>query len=1115
MATKRKRTPSDGGGGGGGGGASDDSTKSTHARPIVSVRSLVSSLVPPHLISASAVSVEPTEVAPTKRVKPTPPPTASVTAPPMKSFTAPPPPPPPPPAPSSLPVVVAVAPPDPVRLVETAAKTIAAAAARSNSKSPPRPPPPVAHVTDAVAAFAPVSAADSKPASTKSKRAPPIKVKAFVPFSKLKPSAGGGGGGGVGGGGGAGGAATTTNATAPTAATAVATDASTSGVKEVVVVPSPSPKSSAAAVAAANEQRERDRQLQAARQSEERARTQQERSAAKEKRRTARARAHAPLIASDPNPIESVVPLSNALTEILARTGEIAAGGGDVASALKPASLTDAKLSPAPAAAATASVLSPASAESAERERDRKEREQREARRKREQLGIEKENYELVLFDTPQQPAAAPASPPPPAPAPPLTTTATAAVVGQPLAPVVRTSPAKITHPYPSDDSETGIVFSGGGALRRPLFPVTPPRAGAAAPIASTRSPLRPLTLTSTPEKKAAGGGGAAAAVATGPTPPAGAGVVSAAPYTASILNSSLPSGYVVSGDGDPTRYQFRYGRPVPSVVELISVGSHPFRPYPRDDGDKPVPASERVRIASFDMDDTLITTRSGKRFASDAYDWIFLNSNVAKRVQHCALARAEGGGGYQICLFSNQLGISTGKSKEFELLTKILTVAEVLSVPMRVCLSIGDDSYRKPGAGMFELMARGYAIDRAGSFFVGDAAGRSAAEKAGAASGGSGSGSQDGGGGGGSATGRIAGFYGTGDWSGSDRRFAVNAGIAFYTPDAFFVPLGREQIPLYRPPSTITSTSASTATAAASASGGGGGGSGGSGAAAGGGDSASHMDSKHSKPTTAASAGTGSGGGAAAAGAAAAGSTPTGGGDNYTRPYQEVVMFVGMPASGKSTFYTKYFSPSRYVHINRDTPGMGTVAQCLVRLRSALLSGSSCVIDNTHPSRASRQPYLDCIRECSQLLTSKSAGQSGGGGGGGGGGRAGGGGGGGAESGSQSPPHSPSSASGPFGDGKSQQTRSGPGGKSPTVISVRCYVFNTGEQLAKKLNIYRNRLSSATALIPHTAYHNFKTAYQHPQLSEGFTSIETVDILTQLKFSDRQHYIFEHSKEK
>eukprot|EP01027_Heterolobosea_sp_BB2_P014464 GEZU01020775.1.p1 GENE.GEZU01020775.1~~GEZU01020775.1.p1 ORF type:complete len:257 (+),score=90.15 GEZU01020775.1:693-1463(+) len=71
----------------------------------------------------------------------------------------------------------------------------------------------------------------------------------------------------------------------------------------------------------------------------------------------------------------------------------------------------------------------------------------------------------------------------------------------------------------------------------------------------------------------------------------------------------------------------------------------------------------------------------------------------------------------------------------------------------------------------------------------------------------------------------------------------------------------------------------------------------------------------------------------------------------------QEMVLFVGFPASGKSTFAKRHFLPKGYVHINMDT--LGTKAKCLKAAREAIDAGKSVVIDNTNPDKASRAEYI------------------------------------------------------------------------------------------------------------------------------------------------------------
>lgn len=39
-------------------------------------------------------------------------------------------------------------------------------------------------------------------------------------------------------------------------------------------------------------------------------------------------------------------------------------------------------------------------------------------------------------------------------------------------------------------------------------------------------------------------------------------------------------------------------------------------------------------KIASFDMDDTIITRKSGAKFPKDADDWLFLNNKVSPKIK-------------------------------------------------------------------------------------------------------------------------------------------------------------------------------------------------------------------------------------------------------------------------------------------------------------------------------------------------------------------------------------------------------------------------------------------------------------------------------------------------
>lgn len=56
-----------------------------------------------------------------------------------------------------------------------------------------------------------------------------------------------------------------------------------------------------------------------------------------------------------------------------------------------------------------------------------------------------------------------------------------------------------------------------------------------------------------------------------------------------------------------------------------------------------------------------------------------------------------------------------------------------------------------------------------------------------------------------------------------------------------------------------------------------------------------------------------------------------------------EIVLFVGYPAMGKSTFFGKYFRPHGYIHVNQDT--LRTRDKCVQGVEEALKERKSCVV--------------------------------------------------------------------------------------------------------------------------------------------------------------------------
>jgi len=86
------------------------------------------------------------------------------------------------------------------------------------------------------------------------------------------------------------------------------------------------------------------------------------------------------------------------------------------------------------------------------------------------------------------------------------------------------------------------------------------------------------------------------------------------------------------------------------------------------------------------------------------------------------------------------------------------------------------------------------------------------------------------------------------------------------------------------------------------------------------------------------------------------------GGVASLTKDHQEMVVFVGFPASGKSTLAQTYMVPKGYVHVNRDT--LQTPAKCLKAAQAALAEGKSVVIDNTNPKIDGRSDYIAAAKK-------------------------------------------------------------------------------------------------------------------------------------------------------
>lgn len=121
------------------------------------------------------------------------------------------------------------------------------------------------------------------------------------------------------------------------------------------------------------------------------------------------------------------------------------------------------------------------------------------------------------------------------------------------------------------------------------------------------------------------------------------------------------------------------------------------------------------TKIAAFDLDGTIIKTKSGKKFPVDKNDFQLLFPNVLEKINEYKQKN------YKIVIFSNQLGVKKGKINLSDILFKI---NKVLGKDCDYFIAIDDDIHRKPFPTMFtEFYKLNGKIQDV--FYVGDAAGR------------------------------------------------------------------------------------------------------------------------------------------------------------------------------------------------------------------------------------------------------------------------------------------------------------------------------------------------------------------------------------------------------
>ncbi|TPX55881.1 hypothetical protein PhCBS80983_g04944 [Powellomyces hirtus] len=316
-----------------------------------------------------------------------------------------------------------------------------------------------------------------------------------------------------------------------------------------------------------------------------------------------------------------------------------------------------------------------------------------------------------------------------------------------------------------------------------------------------------------------------------------------------------------------------------------------------------------RAKIAAFDFDGTISTVKGTHTHAKHADDWRFFDASIPER-----LATLHYEEGYRVVFFSNQKDIckANQNKRKIGFMGRIENVMNAMHThakkkatattanpdihppPVLVFAAVADDWNRKPRPGMWETFERDHngtvPVDRAASFYVGDAAGRLAGHRAGAKK----------------------------DFADTDYKFARNVGCAFYTPEQFFKYPSMDALRAADPlPPHVTHHSHLAPTPLF--------------------DPREYLRQYRDNPPPAPPS------------PSAPAATP------------ELILAVGSPASGKTTYCKRHYvnNPAMhtYVHVNQDT--LKSRDKCLRATEDALAEGKSVVVDNTNPDAATRRLYF------------------------------------------------------------------------------------------------------------------------------------------------------------
>lgn len=287
-------------------------------------------------------------------------------------------------------------------------------------------------------------------------------------------------------------------------------------------------------------------------------------------------------------------------------------------------------------------------------------------------------------------------------------------------------------------------------------------------------------------------------------------------------------------------------------------------------------------KIAGFDLDNTIITTKSGRIHSKDVDDWQFINASEKQQVTShttvCSTLKMYYDNDYKIVIISNQKGLVNEKLiNRFK--EKLDKIAAALMIPFEIYVSIKDDIYRKPmptfGLTVYTTLNNNIKSSHPNSFYCGDAAGR------------------------------------VNDFADTDYKFALNIGAKFYLPEDIFNIRD------------ITSHDNPTATLPAIP--------------------------KHPLDNI----------------PAFDKSTLNTDGIRTslnTDGIRKLILLVGLPGSGKTTYYNTKLKDSSYQYINMDT--LKTKQKCLKMTKEYMCQGLNIVVDNTNVDVNTRAQYINLAKE-------------------------------------------------------------------------------------------------------------------------------------------------------